>query len=158
MSYMNLTKVAELQKKLFTAMTPAEQTEHVLNSWGNAKELVSLYPHAKDDYVRYLIIQETEDPQLAWKFFKNLTGESQGLLRAKLIQYLPPEAEKDIRSFLMSFLNKHQEVLSSIDKLNPEQSRALYQSAKNLGLLPKSVGDYMQNKINQNPVMGPEDV
>lgn len=154
---MNIRRLSEISDDFFSQMAPIEQKRYIIDHSGETETLKRIYPRAKDDMLRLMIIDFTHDPDLALRLFNNLPFHA-GVLKTKLLKYLPATAQNEIKEFLMALMNDFDASLKVIDKLNPFESRALLQSLTNLNIIPEGVMGYLKNKVEQNPIMDPDEL
>lgn len=146
MPSVDFSKLAAFNKDLFIGMRPAEQYQYVQERAADQDLLRQMYPHAKDDMVRFEIVFQTKDTALAERLFKNTKYP---LLKARLIKYV--QNKELVKNMLSEFAHQPELLNGLLAALPADEQRDFLSSLKALDVAPEHLNVELQKKIDANP-------
>jgi len=152
----NKSAAERFNQQLFSDLLPHQQLEFAIANGDNIEFLRSLYPRAKDNQIRFYIVDMTQDPVLAHKLFKQVP-DSDKKMKLSLIKYLRVEANAEVKQLLLHNMTDFDAAMAIIDAIDVKTNRAFLTSLKNLGGLPEAVSDYIDTILKQIPIESQED-
>lgn len=158
MGKVNFYVIAQLDAELFSRMDPVQQATYVSDNSGQPGALRELYPRAKDNMVRYMIVQNTRDTALADRLFQSLTGDDR-FLRLKLLPYISGASQEEAKRVALQSFNDFDTAVNLINHLNPYEAKALLYSVKTLGLpMNNDVMDYLAEALKKEPLTDTDEI